>query len=578
MPTLIKNGSLVNLDDAQAGDFLRQGYTQATADDISKAQTAAASGFASATPGAEGVDARNVFAQSARVAGSAIPGLTGSTTNPVGSTSGIRDGENIVKSDASKIGSKLSLYESGVRNELKPYDPAGMSQEEKDIMTRLGKTRDYVNEITSADEATIASAGVQEGRRYAPIIAQAEEERRKGLPKALIQAGKVGGLMSSQFAGGAAGTPMAGETFFGVGGKLEEIKSAYDSSINNLRMKQQEAMSAAETMARQTLRTGKQADMDSLEKHYERLKSLREDQNTLMKEKLDAIIKVQTIQEKEATKNKLIEVSPGASMFDPTTKTFIGTAPNKPTDNKPITENVNGTLLQWNPTTQSWGEIFKAEGTDKTTSDITEYNLAKDQGYTGTFVDFKKSMQKQEVKLGGLTHEERLYVNQIQDNARQTPEIKDFNGIRGSFEQGRTAYERANSGEATGIGDIVLMRTIAKITDPTTGVREEEFKTFEGAQSTLARFGVNLTEKWWKGDRLSDEGRKQLFIILEDIYKQRLGAYDSAVNHYKSQLSQAGLDPSLAVPYYIAPKSTDANGKSDPFAGIDFSNLNINDF
>lgn len=85
--------------------------------------------------------------------------------------------------------------------------------------------------------------------------------------------------------------------------------------------------------------------------------------------------------------------------------------------------------------------------------------------------------------------------NSLASQARLDPAIKVFNDVRGSFEQGTAAYKLGNENSAPGIGDIVLMRTLAKITDPTSSVREEEFKTFESAQAALGKLGISLTKQ-----------------------------------------------------------------------------------
>ena len=66
------------------------------------------------------------------------------------------------------------------------------------------------------------------------MITEAEESKRQGMPKALINAGQRGGLMNSQFAGAAAAFATQGEDFFGAGGKLENVKSALDKNISAL--------------------------------------------------------------------------------------------------------------------------------------------------------------------------------------------------------------------------------------------------------------------------------------------------------------------------------------------------------
>ncbi len=161
-------------------------------------------------------------------------------------------------------------------------------------------------------------------------------------------------------------------------------------------------------------------------------------------------------------------------------------------------------------------------------------------------------------EIGGLSTAQFNRLNTISDNARQDANIKEFPAVRASFETARSAATKGN-----GAGDIVLMRMIAKITDPTTGVREEEFRTFEGAQSTLARFGITLTKKMWAGDRLTDSGRAQLLQQATDIYNQRKSAYDTSVQFFTKQAD--GVAPgqgSQVIPYYVAPDNTQSGGAS----------------
>jgi hypothetical protein len=65
------------------------------------------------------------------------------------------------------------------------------------------------------------------------------------------------------------------------------------------------------------------------------------------------------------TTEKPFVVAPGSSIYD-STGNYIGTAPERPTDtSKPVTQEVEGTLLQWNPSTNGWEIIYTAP--EKTT-------------------------------------------------------------------------------------------------------------------------------------------------------------------------------------------------------------------
>jgi hypothetical protein len=108
-----------------------------------------------------------------------------------------------------------------------------------------------------------------------------------------------------------------------------------------------------------------------------------------------------------------------------------------------------------------------------------------------------------------------------------------------------------------------LLRTLAKITDPTTGVREGEYDTFESAQGSLAKLGITLTKKMWDGTKLTDSARQAFVSELDNIYQQRASAYTSAVDYYGKQLSDAGLDPSLASFSYLAPTNNQEDSTLD---------------
>ena len=151
--------------------------------------------------------------------------------------------------------------------------------------------------------------------------------------------------------------------------------------------------------------------------------------------------------------------------------------------------------------------------------------------------------------IGGLTNDQFNRLDKISDNAGQDPNIKDFPAVRASFETARSAKATANSS-----GDIVLMRMLAKITDPTTGVREEEYRTFQSAIGTLPGYGVKLTTQMIGTGQLTASGRKALFDQVNNIYQQRKSAYDNSVGIYKGQAERYGGSIDDVLPVYVAPE------------------------
>ena len=161
----------------------------------------------------------------------------------------------------------------------------------------------------------------------------------------------------------------------------------------------------------------------------------------------------------------------------------------------------------------------------------------------------KRSIQNTYIQ-GGLNKDQFNRLNTIADNARQDDNIKTFAPVRASYETARDAAKNNNSA-----GDIVLMRMLAKITDPTTGVREEEYRTFKDAVGTLPRLGVQVTKQLTGKGQLTEQGRKVLLKEVENIYKQREAAYKNSIENYRSLAEKNGGTLEDVMPVYLAPEA-----------------------
>lgn len=139
-----------------------------------------------------------------------------------------------------------------------------------------------------------------------------------------------------------------------------------------------------------------------------------------------------------------------------------------------------------------------------------------------------------------LSKDQLSLVNQLTDNIRQDNDIKYFQDVR-------NAYQRIQTTDKSGVGDLTLLRLYAKITDPTTGVREEEFKSMESAQGALARLGINLTKGQLNGERLTDSARQQFMDAAQKLYQKALGNYEQKYQLYTNQAIAANIDPSLVL-------------------------------
>lgn len=201
-------------------------------------------------------------------------------------------------------------------------------------------------------------------------------------------------------------------------------------------------------------------------------------------------------------------------------------------------------------------EIEKAKLLRPATSDLQEYTYATEQGYDGSFLDWQKLSANLKAKAAGTntigntgyTSQQFQALNTIGDNLRQDQNIKDFAAVRAGYETAKSAAQTGNSA-----GDIVLMRMLAKVTDPTTGVREEEYRTFQGATGTLVNYGVQLTSGLVGKGQLTPEGRKTLLDQISNIYKQKEAAYQNSLSVYGKQAERVGGTLEDIFAPYLAP-------------------------
>lgn len=147
----------------------------------------------------------------------------------------------------------------------------------------------------------------------------------------------------------------------------------------------------------------------------------------------------------------------------------------------------------------------------------------------------------------GLTDYQLLTsLNSIRSQARQDAGIKLFTtSIQPSYDGASAAAAMNNS-----TGDIILMRYVAKLTDPTTGVREEEYKTFKGAQGALQNMGVQITKGMIGRGQLTVEGRQQLLKIATSLYDNAKSQYENSYSFYDTQAQILGFPQGTVSPNY----------------------------
>ncbi len=155
--------------------------------------------------------------------------------------------------------------------------------------SQLDAITNFSMTLTPQDEADIAAAGMAAGMKYDPLISEAKEEKRKGMPKAVISAGERGGFMSTQMAGVSALAQTEGGDWIGAGGELENIKSVYDVNIQNLETAKLRAIEKAKAAAQAAKLSGKREDRKAMMEAFEFAQNASLKQIQLANEKVQAI-------------------------------------------------------------------------------------------------------------------------------------------------------------------------------------------------------------------------------------------------------------------------------------------------
>ena len=126
---------------------------------------------------------------------------------------------------------------------------------------------------------------------------------------------------------------------------------------------------------------------------------------------------------------------------------------------------------------------------------------------------------------------------------------KEAAGINKQFREQQDANRRIGTIPDTAAGDLALVFNFMKINDPTSVVRESEFKTAEQSRAWLARmeeegktvpaFVVQAIQKFQTGERLLPEQRKdfidvanKMFGAAEQLREERLQPFENTIKDF----------------------------------------------
>lgn len=237
-----------------------------------------------------------------------VPSVIKASSDIVQDTSSIRDGVGeVTNKDANATFDERYAQQTALEAEL----------------ARIQGLAQGVNKTLDSELLAIENAGKAAGQEFDPLIAKAQEDKRMGEGKAVVGAGRRGGFMRLRDAGEAALGPTEGGTFFGQGGRLEALKSAYDRNIDQLNISKSQAIAAAKAAKETAIRTGKIDDVNLALKLYEAASDANNKAIELNNKKLEMIMKQQESERDQFNTDRkfaldVAQFEDGQSRFDRT--------------------------------------------------------------------------------------------------------------------------------------------------------------------------------------------------------------------------------------------------------------------
>jgi len=150
--------------------------------------------------------------------------------------------------------------------------------------------------------------------------------------------------------------------------------------------------------------------------------------------------------------------------------------------------------------------------------------------------------------------EKASLANMLADNIRQDKDVSNFMVVRDNYS--RIARMAANG---SGVGDMSLIFAYMKVLDPTSVVRESEYKNAADAIGKIPQL-ANIPANWMVGSKLTPEGRAGFVKAAKELYEQQRASYRTAIDMYKGFAAEFGIDPRLVIRNYEVQDIPDMGG------------------
>ena len=189
-----------------------------------------------------------------------------------------------------------------------------------------------------------------------------------------------------------------------------------------------------------------------------------------------------------------------------------------------------------------------ATGPEKKTEAIRGYELAKSQGFSGSFLQYETALKQAGANNINVNTGQRGFENTMKlgESFKSEPIYKTHQEIRQAYEQVNNSLNRKDAA-----GDMAAAIKINKMLDPTSVVKESEAARIAASRGILDTLG-QLNAKITKGESLTPQQRTQYKALVKDFYDISGNQYNETRNKYDEfgRVNQlVGTETMLGAPW-----------------------------
>ena len=203
-------------------------------------------------------------------------------------------------------------------------------------------------------------------------------------------------------------------------------------------------------------------------------------------------------------------------------------------DNTPITVAPGASLVD----KHTFKPIFTAPKEHNLPAEQQGYELARSQGYTGSYMDYQTALKKAGASSVSVNTGQKGFDNtlKLRGDFRSEPIYKAHQEVQSAYAQIQQSLKMASP-----VGDLAGATKIMKLLDPGSVVRESELgmaMAASGAMDRLTNYAGNVIN----GTKLTPTQRKDFQTLADALYKESANQYNSKRTEYQGIADRNGLN------------------------------------